>query len=119
MTRQSEDGVTYAAKIDKAEARIDWSRPSRDVLRHIHGLSPFPGAWCEADLDGEQARIKILHCEPAKGAGAPGDVLDDHLAIACGDGAIRILELQRAGKAPMKAADFLRGTPLKPPARLG
>ena len=119
LTRQSEDGVTYAAKIDKAEARIDWSRPSRDVLRHIHGLSPFPGAWCEADLDGEQARIKILHCEPAKGAGAPGDVLDDHLAIACGDGAIRILELQRAGKAPMKAADFLRGTPLKPPARLG
>src|SRR5882757_5693141 len=119
LTKQSEDGVTYAAKIDKAEARIDWNRPAHAVLRHIHGLSPFPGAWCEAVIDGEQARLKILRCEPAKGAGAPGVVLDDRLAIACGDGAIRILELQRAGKAPMKAADFLRGTPLKPPARLG
>src|SRR3954463_14096582 len=118
LTKQSEQGVTYAAKIDKAEARIDWSRPARDVLRHIHGLSPFPGAWCEAALDGEAARIKILRCEPAKGAGSPGDVLDEQLTIACSDGAIRILELQRAGKAPMKAADFLRGTPLKPPARL-
>jgi methionyl-tRNA formyltransferase len=118
LTRQSEEGVTYAAKIEKAEARIDWNRPAREVLRHIHGLSPFPGAWCEAALDGETARIKILRCEPAKGAGAPGDVLDDRLTIACGDGAIRILELQRAGKAPMQAADFLRGTPLMPPARL-
>jgi methionyl-tRNA formyltransferase len=88
------------------------------VLRHIHGLSLFPGAWCELATDGEPARIKILRCEPAKGFGAPGDVLDDRLTIACADGAIRILELQRAGKAPMKSADFLRGTPLKPPARL-
>lgn len=119
LRKQSEQGVTYAAKIEKAEARIDWNRPARAVLRHIHGLSPFPGAWCEAALDGETARIKILRCEPAKGAGTPGDVLDEQLTIACGDGAIRILELQRAGKAPMKAADFLRGTPLKPPARLG
>jgi methionyl-tRNA formyltransferase len=119
LKKQSEQGVTYAAKIEKAEARIDWSRPAREVLRHIHGLSPFPGAWCEAALDGEAARIKILRCEPAKGTGSPGDVLDEHLTIACGDGAIRILELQRAGKAPMKSADFLRGTPLKPPARFG
>jgi methionyl-tRNA formyltransferase len=119
LKKQSEQGVTYAAKIEKAEARIDWSRPAREVLRHIHGLSPFPGAWCEAALDGEAARIKILRCEPAKGTGSPGDVLDEHLTIACGDGAIRILELLRAGKAPMKSADFLRGTPLKPPARLG
>jgi methionyl-tRNA formyltransferase len=119
LTKQSEQGVTYAAKIDKAEARIDWKRPAREVLRHIHGLSPFPGAWCEAALDGEMARIKILRCEPAKGTGAPGDLLDDQLTVACGDGAIKILELQRAGKAPMKAADFLRGTPLMPPARLG
>jgi methionyl-tRNA formyltransferase len=118
LSRQSEEGVTYAAKIEKTEAKIDWNRPARAVLRHIHGLSPFPGAWCEVALDGEQARIKILRCEPAKGTGVPGDVLDDRLTIACGDGAIRILELQRAGKAPMKAADFLRGTPLKPPARL-
>ena len=119
LQKQSEDGVTYAAKIDKAETRIDWQRPAREVLRHIHGLSPFPGAWCEIATDGEPARIKILRCEPAKGSGAPGEVLDDRLTIACGDGAIRILELQRAGKAPMKAADFLRGAPLKPPARLG
>jgi methionyl-tRNA formyltransferase len=118
LSKQSEDGVTYAAKIDKAESRIDWSKPAREVLRHIHGLSPFPGAWCELATDGEPARLKILRCEPAKGAGAPGEVLDDRLTIACADGAIRILELQRAGKAPMKAADFLRGTPLKPPARL-
>ncbi|MCC8949956.1 methionyl-tRNA formyltransferase [Bradyrhizobium sp. Arg62] len=118
LTKQSEDGVTYAAKIEKAEARIDWTQPAHAVLRHIHGLSPFPGAWCELTGEGEPVRLKILRCEQAKGSGAPGAVLDDNFAIACGDGAIRILELQRAGKAPMKAADFLRGTPLKPPARL-
>jgi methionyl-tRNA formyltransferase len=119
LMRQSEEGVTYAAKIEKTEAKIDWNGPARAVLRHIHGLSPFPGAWSEVGIDGEQARIKILRCEPAKRGGAPGEVLDEHLTIACGDGAIRILELQRAGGKPMKAADFLRGTPLKPPARLG
>jgi methionyl-tRNA formyltransferase len=118
LTKQSEHGVTYAAKIDKAEARIDWNKPAHAVLRHIHGLSPFPGAWCELATDGEPARVKILRCEPANGAGAPGAVLDDQLGIACGEGAIRIIELQRAGKVPMKAADFLRGTPLKPPVRL-
>jgi methionyl-tRNA formyltransferase len=118
LKKQGEDGVTYAAKIDKAEARIDWSRPARAVLRHIHGLSPFPGAWSEIAGQGEQARVKILRCELVSGAGMPGAVLDDQLAIACGEGAIRITELQRAGKAPMKAAEFLRGTPLKPPARL-
>src|ERR1700761_3425382 len=115
LTKQSEDGVTYAAKIDKAEARIDWSKPARAVLRHIHGLSPFPGAWSE--IAGDAARVKILRCELTKGTGAPGSVLDDHLTIACGEAAIRIIELQRAGKAPMKAAEFLRGTPLRPPAR--
>ncbi|MET4044855.1 methionyl-tRNA formyltransferase [Bradyrhizobium sp. RT6a] len=114
LKKQSEDGVTYAAKIDKAEARIDWTRPARKVLRHIHGLSPFPGAWAEL----ENARVKILRCELAKGAGAPGEVLDDHLTIACGEGAIRLIELQREGKARMQAADFLRGVPLKPPMRL-
>ncbi|HKS20391.1 MAG TPA: methionyl-tRNA formyltransferase [Bradyrhizobium sp.] len=118
FSKQSTGGVTYAAKIDKAEARIDWNRPARAVLRHIHGLSPFPGAWCEMAIDGEPARVKILRCELAGGSGAPGELLDAHLTIACGDGAIRILELQRAGKAPMKAAEFLRGTPLKPPARV-
>jgi methionyl-tRNA formyltransferase len=118
LSKQSEDGVTYAAKIEKAEARIDWSKPAREVLRHIHGLSPFPGAWCELADDGGPVRLKILRCELAGGAGAPGAVLDDDLAIACGDRAIRLLELQREGKARMQAADFLRGTPLKPPARL-
>lgn len=115
LTKQSAEGVTYATKIEKAEARIDWGRPAREVLRHIHGLSPFPGAWCEMPVDGEQMRVKILRCEAANGAGDPGQLLDDRLTIACGAGAIRVRELQRAGKAPMKAEDFLRGTPFAPP----
>jgi methionyl-tRNA formyltransferase len=119
LVKQSEQGVTYAAKVEKAEARIDWSKPAREVLRHIHGLSPFPGAWSEIVGGGDAARVKILRCELAKGSGEPGNVVDDQLTIACGGGAVRIIELQRAGKAPMKAAEFLRGTPLKPPARLG
>ena len=113
LTRQSGQGVTYAAKIDKAEARIDWNQPARAVLRHIHGLSPFPGAWCEMPIEGEPVRVKILRCEMTDGSGATGELLDGRLAVACAQGAIRILELQRAGKAPMQAADFLRGTPLK------
>jgi methionyl-tRNA formyltransferase len=117
LVKQSEQGVTYAAKIDKAEAQIDWRKPAHAVLRHIHGLSPFPGAWTEAPLDGEAVRLKILRCEMAKGSGDPGTLLDDRLTVACGDGAIRLIEVQRAGKAPMKVADFLRGTPLKLPLR--
>jgi methionyl-tRNA formyltransferase len=118
LKKQDSEGVTYAAKIEKAEARIDWNKPARAVLRHIHGLSPFPGAWSEIGGAGEASRIKLLRCELAKGAGTPGEVLDDRLTIACGDGAIRITELQRAGKAPMKADEFLRGTALKTGARL-
>jgi methionyl-tRNA formyltransferase len=118
LTRQGDHGVTYAAKIEKAEARIDWNRPARAVLRHIHGLSPFPGAWCEVPIEGEPARVKILRCAMAEGSGPSGEVRDDRLTVACQQGALRILELQRAGKAPMKAAEFLRGTPLKPPMRL-
>jgi methionyl-tRNA formyltransferase len=117
LKKQSEDGVTYAAKIDKAEARIDWSKPARTVLRHIHGLSPFPGAWTELAGVSENARVKILRCELAKGSGAPGEVLDDQLTIACGEGAIRIIELQREGKARMQAVDFLRGVPMKAGAK--
>jgi methionyl-tRNA formyltransferase len=113
LTKQSDQGVTYAAKNEKAEARIDWNKPARAVLRHTHGLSPFPGAWCEIPIEGEQVRIKLLRCAVVDGSGTPGEVLDDHLAVACGEGALRILELQRAGKAPMKAEEFLRGTPLK------
>ncbi|TQF28032.1 methionyl-tRNA formyltransferase [Bradyrhizobium sp. UNPF46] len=113
LRKQSEDGVTYAAKIDKAEARIDWTKSAHAVLRHVHGLSPFPGAWAEL----ENARVKILRCELAKGSGEPGAVLDDQLTIACGEGAIRIIELQREGKGRMQAADFLRGVPVKAGAR--
>jgi methionyl-tRNA formyltransferase len=115
---QDDRGVTYAAKIDKAETRIDWDMPARAVLRHIHGLSPFPGAWCELPVDGGTIRVKILRCELADGSGSPGELLDDRLTIACKEGAIRILELQRAGKAPMQADEFRRGTPIKPPLRL-
>src|SRR6478752_4294729 len=96
LTKQSEAGVTYAAKIDKAESRVDWSEPAHAVLRHIHGLSPFPGAWSEIAGGGEAARVKILRCALADGSGTPGSVLDDQLTIACGAGAIRIIELQRA-----------------------
>jgi methionyl-tRNA formyltransferase len=113
LTKQTGEDVTYAAKIEKAEARIDWNKPARAVLRHIHGLSPFPGAWCEIPIEGEQVRVKLLRCEMVEGSGTPGEVLDNRLAVACGEGALRILELQRAGKAPMKAEEFLRGTPLK------
>jgi methionyl-tRNA formyltransferase len=118
LSPQAAEGVTYAAKIDKAEAHIDWNKPARDVLRHINGLSPFPGAWCEMPLEGAAQRVKLLRCELASGSGAAGTVLDDRLTIACAPGALRIIELQRAGKQPMKAEEFLRGTPLRPPMRL-
>jgi methionyl-tRNA formyltransferase len=118
LVPQGKEGVTYANKIDKAETRIDWNRQAREVLRHIHGLSPFPGAWCEMPLEGAPVRVKILRCQTVDGTGAPGELLGDDLTVACKEGALRILELQRAGKQPMKADEFLRGTPLKPPIRL-
>jgi methionyl-tRNA formyltransferase len=118
LTPQGKQGVTYAAKIEKNEARIDWNKPAREVLRHIHGLSPFPGAWCEMAIEGAPARVKILRCELADGSGAPGELLDDRLTVACQQSALRVLELQRAGKQPMKAEEFLRGTPVRPPMRL-
>ena len=102
---QDDADATYAPKIDKAEARIEWSKPAAEVVRHIHGLAPFPGAWFEAD--GE--RVKLLSAEVSDGAGTPGEVLDDQLTIACGEAAIRPLRLQRAGKPAMDRADFLRG----------
>lgn len=118
LTPQGEQGVTYAAKIDKDEARIDWSRPAREVLRHCHGLSPFPGAWSELEFDGQPVRLKILRCELAPGRGAPGELIDARLTVACGEGAIRILDLQRAGKQPMTAEAFLRGTRLAAGSRM-
>ncbi|MBI4276149.1 MAG: methionyl-tRNA formyltransferase [Rhizobiales bacterium] len=108
LTSQPEQGVTYARKIDKNEARIDWTKPWRQVHDHIRGLSPFPGAWCE--MNG--ARVKVLRTTKGTGRGVPGAVLDDKLTIACGEGAVRILELQRAGRQPMKVDKFLRGMPL-------
>ena len=107
-TPQPAEGVTYARKIDKAEARIDFSKPAQDVRNHIHGLSPFPGAWFP--LNG--TRIKVLLCEVAEGEGQPGTFLDDALTVACGSGAIRLLKLQREGKGAMEATDFLRGFPI-------
>jgi methionyl-tRNA formyltransferase len=113
---QPEDGVRYAAKIDKAEARIDWSRPAVEVDRLIRGLSPVPGAWCEAG----DVRLRLLRSGLADGAGAPGEVLraDGALVVACGDGAVRITEMQRAGKPSIAAAVFLRGFPLAVGSRL-
>ena len=110
LTFHEQEGETvYAKKIEKAEARIDWSRPAREVHNHIRGLSPFPGAWFEAELGGKPERIKVLRSALADGSGAPGTVLDDALTIACGGGAVRLVELQRAGKGAMAADAFLRG----------
>jgi methionyl-tRNA formyltransferase len=107
LTPQSAAGVTYASKIDKGETRVDWAKPWKVVHDHCRGLSPFPGAWCELEGAG---RVKLLRTTKGEGAGAPGAVLDGALTIACGDGAVRIVELQRAGKHAMKAEEFLRGT---------
>jgi methionyl-tRNA formyltransferase len=106
FTPQPEDGVTYAAKIDKVETRIDWGRPWNNVHDHIRGLSPFPGAWFELGGD----RVKVLRSAKGEGSGAPGTVLDGRLTVACASGAVRIVELQKAGGRPMQAEDFLRGT---------
>src|SRR5581483_9929685 len=106
---QPNDGVAYAAKVDKNETRIDWKKPSQDVHNHCRGLSPFPGAWCEIAGGG---RIKVLRTSMGDGVGEPGRVLDDRLTIACGTGAVRLVELQRGGGKPMKAEEFLRGLPI-------
>ncbi|WP_293425859.1 methionyl-tRNA formyltransferase [Phreatobacter sp.] len=116
---QAEDGVTYAAKIDKTEARIDWRKPAAEVHNRIRGLSPFPGAWFEADLGKGRERVKVLRASLAEGSGAPGTVLNDTLAIACGEGAVRLVEVQRAGSKAMKAADFLNGAKIGPGTILG
>jgi methionyl-tRNA formyltransferase len=111
---QPDEGVTYAAKIDKGEAQIDWSQPAEEVDRKIRGLSPFPGAWCE--IDGQ--RVKLLASRLAKGIGEAGEVLDDSLTVACGSGAVELLRLQRAGKAAQDREVFLRGFPVAKGARL-
>lgn len=117
-TPQAEAGATYAAKIDKAEAHIDFARPAQEVHNRIRALSPVPGAWFETEAGGKAERIKVLRAAPAEGRGSPGELLDDALTVACGSGAVRLLELQRAGKKPMGAPEFLRGFPLSRGARL-
>ena len=111
LTPQPETGVTYAAKVDKNETRVDWTRTWQEVHNHCRGLSPFPGAWCELAGAG---RVKILRTTKGAGSGPPGRVLDDQLTIACGTGAVRLVQLQRAGRQPMLADEFLRGTPVAP-----
>ncbi|EXL08703.1 methionyl-tRNA formyltransferase [Aquamicrobium defluvii] len=128
FTPQPEDGALYARKIDKAETRVDWSRPAQEVHNHIRGLSPFPGAWCEFGTGGKPERLKLLRSTLAKGAGAnsggaagsggPGTVLDDELTIACGTGAVRLVEVQRAGSRAVSASEFVRGSRLAAGAKL-
>ena len=112
LTPQSNEGVLYAAKIGKEECRVDFARPAREVHNHMRGLSPFPGAWFEAEIGGKVERIKVLHSELASGSALPGTVIDDNLAIACSSGAVRLTRLQKAGGKPLDADEFLRGTPL-------
>ncbi|WP_326888356.1 methionyl-tRNA formyltransferase [Rhizobium beringeri] len=118
LTPQPEDGVLYAAKIDKAETRIDFSRDAKDVHNHIRGLAPFPGAWFELEIGGKPERVKVLASELAEGQGAAGQLLTDDLVVACASGAVRLIRLQKAGGKPLAAADFLRGTPLAAGTRL-
>jgi methionyl-tRNA formyltransferase len=114
LTPQPAAGVTYAAKIGKDETRIDWTKPWRDVHNHIRGLSPYPGAWFE--IGG--VRVKALRSTKGEGKGVPCTALDGSLTIACGDGAVRLTQVQRAGRQPMAAEEFLRGTKVEPGARL-
>ena len=109
LTPQSEDGVTYAAKIDKAEARIDWSQPAQAVHDRIRGLAPFPGAWCAVEINGQPERVKVLRSVITDGAGKAGEVLDGHLVIACGEGAVALTLVQKAGGKPVSAAEFCNG----------
>lgn len=111
---QADNGVTYAHKISKAESRIDFHQPAASVHNQIRGLCPFPGAFLELDWGAGPKRIKVTRAKMVDGQGQPGTVLDDQLTLACGDGAIRLLEVQPAGKSAMKAVDFLRGAAIRP-----
>ncbi|MGO4448578.1 methionyl-tRNA formyltransferase [Phyllobacterium sp. TAF24] len=118
LTPQSEEGVTYASKITKVETRIDWTLPAIDIHNRIRGLAPFPGAWCEMEIGDSLERVKLLRSLLATGAGAPGTVLDDELRIACGEGAVRLRSLQRAGGKAMDGLEFQRGAKLPQGAKL-
>ena len=115
---QAEEGILYATKIDKAEARIDWTRPAKAVHDAIRGLSPFPGAWFEADLGKGPERIKVLRSRLEDGSGRPGTTLDAALSVGCGDGAVRLVEIQPAGRTRMSADDYLLGTRIAAGTRL-
>jgi len=114
FTPQAAEGVTYANKIAKAESKIDWSKPAGEVHNHIRGLSPFPGAWFEAQIEGKPVRVKVLRSELVEGSGTPGTLLDHPLTVAVGEGALRLVEVQRAGAKSMSAEEFMRGAKLAP-----
>jgi methionyl-tRNA formyltransferase len=118
FTPQPAEGVTYARKIEKSETRIDWAKSWKDVHDHCRGLAPFPGAWFALPDGGDAGRVKVLRSTRGEGSGASGTVLDDRLTIACGDGAIRLVQVQRAGRSPMTAEEFIRGARLAPGALL-
>ncbi|UCA45061.1 methionyl-tRNA formyltransferase [Pseudochrobactrum sp. XF203] len=112
LNPQSEDGVTYASKIEKSEARIDWSQPAQAVHDRIRGLSPFPGAWCEMEINGQLERVKVLRSVIADGAGKAGEVLEGQLVIACGEGAVALTLVQKAGGKPVSSTEFCNGVKL-------
>ncbi|MGX7876106.1 methionyl-tRNA formyltransferase [Mesorhizobium sp. ORM6] len=119
FTAQAAEGVTYARKIDKSETRVDWTRPAVEVHNHVRGLSPFPGAWSEIHIGGRMERLKLLRSTLSDGLslsedlGESGGILDDRLTVACGAGAIRLVEVQRAGGKPAAASEFLRGAKIE------
>lgn len=113
FTPQATAGVTYARKIDKSETRVDWTRPAGEVHNHIRGLSPFPGAWCEVEIGGRMERLKLLRSTLFDGVGESGGILDDRLTVACATGAVRLVEVQRAGGRPAAAQEFLRGAKIE------
>ncbi len=106
---QATVGATYASKIDKSETRIDWNLPAVEIHNHVRGLAPVPGAWCEFEVGGKRERLKILRTALGEGSGRAGEILDDRMTVACGEGALRIVEMQRAGGKPVKTEEFLRG----------
>ncbi|WP_181708319.1 methionyl-tRNA formyltransferase [Chthonobacter rhizosphaerae] len=119
FTPQAAEGVVYAHKLTNEETRIDWSRPAKSVHDHARGLAPFPGAWFQADLGKGPERVKVIRTGRAEGDGAPGTLLDEDGKVACGDGAVRLVTVQRAGSKAMAFADFARGARLAPGARFG
>jgi methionyl-tRNA formyltransferase len=116
---QSTEGVTYARKISNDECKIDWSASAQTIHDHIRGLAPFPGAYTMIDLGKGPERVKILRATITEGVGAPGQILDDALTIACGNGALRLLDLQRAGAKALPLDLFLRGVSLPAGQRIG